>query len=166
MENFSDNYAEMAEVKWGVKSFPDPRTQKRVRGGGSQGSRSTPEKESKMSRQRGPPWRKYYDKTLVRAVPEYCWLFRLVSGTAPNQSPSVFPIPLPTVLGDALRLSPSTVGSPDWFQEWLQIKANRFSQSLSQPYSETPWLVAFQTQTQNRSVLATQSPKSQPCPRW
>ena len=27
-------------------------------------------------------------------------------------------------------------------------------------------LVAFQTQTQNRSVLATQFPKSQPCPRW
>ena len=29
-----------------------------------------------------------------------------------------------------------------------------------------PSLVAFQTQTQNRSVLATQFPKSQPCPRW
>ena len=27
-------------------------------------------------------------------------------------------------------------------------------------------LVAFQTQTQNRRVLATQFPKSQPCPRW
>ena len=27
-------------------------------------------------------------------------------------------------------------------------------------------LVAFQTQTQNRSVLATQFPKSHPCPRW
>ena len=26
--------------------------------------------------------------------------------------------------------------------------------------------VAFQTQTQNRSVLATQLPKSHPCPRW
>ena len=37
-------------------------------------------------------------------------------------------------------LSLSTVGSPDWFQEWLRIKAHRFSQSLSQPYSETPWL--------------------------
>ena len=74
----------------------------------------------------------------IKAVPEYCWLFRLVSGTAPNQGPSVFPIALPTVLGDALRLSPSTVGSPDWFQEWLRIKAHRFSQSLSQPCSETP----------------------------
>ena len=29
-----------------------------------------------------------------------------------------------------------------------------------------PWLVAFQTQTQNRRVLATQFPKSHPCPRW
>ena len=29
-----------------------------------------------------------------------------------------------------------------------------------------PSLVAFQTQTQNRRVLATQFPKSQPCPRW
>ena len=27
-------------------------------------------------------------------------------------------------------------------------------------------LVALQMQTQNRSVLATQFPKSQPCPRW
>ena len=27
-------------------------------------------------------------------------------------------------------------------------------------------LVAFQTQTQNRRVLATQFPKSHPCPRW
>ena len=32
--------------------------------------------------------------------------------------------------------------------------------------STTASLVAFQTQTQNRSVLATQFPKSQPCPRW
>ena len=39
-----------------------------------------------------------------------------------NQGPSVFPITLPTVLGDTLRLSPSTVGSPDWFPEWLGIK--------------------------------------------
>ena len=30
----------------------------------------------------------------------------------------------------------------------------------------TPSLVAFQTQTQNRRVLATQFPKSHPCPRW
>ena len=37
-----------------------------------------------------------------------------------------------------LGLSPSTVGSPGWFQEWLRIKAHRFSQSLFQPYSETP----------------------------
>ena len=55
---------------------------------------------------------------------------------APNQCPSVFPITLPTVLGDALRLSPSTVGSPDWFPEWLRIKSHRLSQSLFQPYSE------------------------------
>ena len=27
-------------------------------------------------------------------------------------------------------------------------------------------LVALQTQTQNRRVLATQFPKSHPCPRW
>ena len=31
---------------------------------------------------------------------------------------------------------------------------------------EEPVLVAFQTQTQNSRVLATQFPKSQPCPRW
>ena len=52
---------------------------------------------------------------LSRAVPEYCWLCRLVSGMAPKRGPSVFPIDLQTALGDALRLSPSTVGSPDWF---------------------------------------------------
>ena len=52
-----------------------------------------------------------------RAVSEYCWLCRLVLGMAQKRGPSVFPIDLQTVLGDALRLSPSTVGSPDWFQE-------------------------------------------------
>ena len=36
----------------------------------------------------------------------------------PNQGPSVFPIALQTVLGDALRLFPNTAGSPGWFQEW------------------------------------------------
>ena len=36
-----------------------------------------------------------------------------------------------------LGLSPSTVGSPDWFQEWFRKIAHRFSQSLFQPYSET-----------------------------
>ena len=35
-------------------------------------------------------------------------------------------------------LSPSTVGSPDWFQKWFRKEAHRFSQSLFQPYSETP----------------------------
>ena len=34
---------------------------------------------------------------------EYCWLSRLVSGMALNQGPSVFPIALPTVPGDALN---------------------------------------------------------------
>ena len=37
------------------------------------------------------------------------------------------------------------------------------------PEFSTPFafkLVAFQTQTQNRSVLATQFPKSHPCPLW
>ena len=37
-----------------------------------------------------------------RAVLEYCWLSRLVLRMAPNQGPSVFPITLPTALGDAL----------------------------------------------------------------
>ena len=46
------------------------------------------------------------------------------------------PIALPTVLRDDLRLSPSTVGSSDWFQEWLGKEARRFSQSLFQPYSK------------------------------
>ena len=55
-----------------------------------------------------------------------------------KKGPSVFPIALPTVLGDALRLSPSTVGSSDWFQEWLGTKGGWFSQPLFQPYSETP----------------------------
>ena len=73
-----------------------------------------------------------------RAVPEYCWLSRLVSGMVPKRGTSVFPIALPTVLGDALRLSPNTVNSPDWFQEWFRKEAHRFSQSLFQPYSETP----------------------------
>ena len=75
---------------------------------------------------------------IAKAVPEYCWLSRLVPGMALNQGPSVSPIGRPTVLGDALRLSPNTVGSPDWFQEWLRIKAHQFSQSLFQAYSETP----------------------------
>ena len=35
-----------------------------------------------------------------RVVPEYCWLSQLVSGMSPNQGTSVFPIALPTVLGD------------------------------------------------------------------
>ena len=35
------------------------------------------------------------------------------------------------------RLSPNTVGSVDWFQEWLKKEAHRFSQSISNPYSET-----------------------------
>ena len=43
-----------------------------------------------------------------RAVPEYCWLSRLVSGMAPNQGPSVFPIALPTVLGDTLKFERAT----------------------------------------------------------
>ena len=34
---------------------------------------------------------------LSRAVPEYCWLSRLVSGMAPNQGPSVLPITLKTL---------------------------------------------------------------------
>ena len=38
-------------------------------------------------------------------------------------------------------------------------------EKLSQLWAR-PALVAFQTQTQNRSVLATQFPKSHPCPRW
>ena len=42
---------------------------------------------------------------------------RLVSGMIQKRGPSVFPIALPTVLRDDLRLSPSTVGSDDWFQE-------------------------------------------------
>ena len=37
-----------------------------------------------------------------------------------------------------LGLSPSTVGSPDWFREWFRKEAHRFSQSDFQPYSETP----------------------------
>ena len=37
-----------------------------------------------------------------------------------EKRPIGFPIAPPTVLGDdLLRLSPSTVGSSDWFQEWL-----------------------------------------------
>ena len=71
-------------------------------------------------------------------VPEYCWISQLVSGMVQKRGPSVFPIALPTVLGDDLRLSPSTVGSSDWFQEWLRKDARRFSRSLFQPYSETP----------------------------
>ena len=39
----------------------------------------------------------------VRAVPEYGWLSQLVSGMAPNQGPSVFPIAPPIVLGDTLK---------------------------------------------------------------
>ena len=62
-----------------------------------------------------------------RAVPKYCWLSQLVSGIALHQGSSVFPIALPAVFGDALRLSPNTVGSSDWFQEWLRIKAHRCS---------------------------------------
>ena len=64
------------------------------------------------------------------SVCEYWWLSRLGLGTALNQGPPVFPITLPTVLGATLRLSTNTVGSPNLFQEWLQIKAHRFSQSL------------------------------------
>ena len=71
------------------------------------------------------------------AVPEYCWLSRLVSRMAQDKGPSVFPMALQTILGDVLRLSPSTVGSPDWFPEWLGLKAHRFSQSLFKPYLET-----------------------------
>ena len=37
-----------------------------------------------------------------KAVPEYCWIFRLVSGMAWKRGTSVFPIALPTVLGDVL----------------------------------------------------------------
>ena len=55
--------------------------------------------------------------SISRAVYEYCWLCQLVSGMGQKRDPSVFPIDLQTVLGDALRLSPSTAGSPDWFQE-------------------------------------------------
>ena len=51
-------------------------------------------------------------ETVNRTFPEYCWLSQLVSGMAPNHGPSVFPINLPTVLGDALGLSPNTVSSP------------------------------------------------------
>ena len=40
-----------------------------------------------------------------KAVPEYCWLSRLVSRMALNQVPSVFPIALPPVLGDTLTQS-------------------------------------------------------------
>ena len=54
---------------------------------------------------------------LSNAVPEYCCLCRLISGMTPKNGPSVFPIDLQTVLGDALRPSPSTVGSLDWSQE-------------------------------------------------
>ena len=36
------------------------------------------------------------------AVPEYCWLSRLVSGMVPNRDPSLFPITLQTVFGDTL----------------------------------------------------------------
>ena len=35
-----------------------------------------------------------------RAVPEYCWISRLVSGMVQKRGPSVFPLALPTVLGD------------------------------------------------------------------
>ena len=42
-----------------------------------------------------------------------------------------------TVLGDVLRLSPSTVGSPDGDLEWLGLKAHGFSLSLFKLYSET-----------------------------
>ena len=79
----------------------------------------------------------------LRAVPEYCWISRLVSGMVQKNRPSVFPIALPTVLGDDLRLSPSTVGFSDWFQEWLGKEARRFSKSLFQPYSETFWWILF-----------------------
>ena len=37
-----------------------------------------------------------------------------------------------------LGLSPSTVGSANWFQEWLKKKAHWFSQWISRPYLETP----------------------------
>ena len=40
----------------------------------------------------------------LKAVPEYCWLSRLVSRIAWNQGASLFPIALQTVLGDALIL--------------------------------------------------------------
>ena len=39
-----------------------------------------------------------------KALPEYCWFSRLVSGMASNQGPLVFPIALPTVLGDSLNI--------------------------------------------------------------
>ena len=40
---------------------------------------------------------------------------------APKRGPSVFPIHLQTILGDALRLSPGAVGSPDWSQESWEL---------------------------------------------
>ena len=61
-----------------------------------------------------PPWGNTW---ISRAVPEYCWLCRVVSGMAQKGSPSALPIDLQTVLGDAPRPSPSTVGSPGWPQE-------------------------------------------------
>ena len=41
---------------------------------------------------------------------------------AQQRGPSVFPIDLQTVLGDALRLSPSTVGSPIGLKNSLELR--------------------------------------------
>ena len=60
----------------------------------------------------------------------------------------------------ALRSPRMTLSQPTWSHSGLVPKGCR-KQSCCH------WvLVAFQTQTQNRSVFAAQFPKSQPCPRW
>ena len=78
----------------------------------------------------------------LRAVSEYCWISRLVSGMVQRRSPSVFPIALPTVFGDDLRLSLSNVGSSHWFQEWLGTKARHLLETpLLRTPSENPFLL-------------------------
>ena len=55
----------------------------------------------------------------IRAVLELRVLLALPMGlrNGSRKRPIGFPIDLQTVLGDLLRLSPSTDGSPDWSQE-------------------------------------------------
>ena len=97
----------------------------------SEGSPSLFDTDTILQTQNPPKIPKYQENTAFGAVSEYCWLCRLVSGMAQR-------IDLQTGLGDTLRLrlSPSTVGSPDWFRI-LELRHIGFPNL--QPCLETPW---------------------------